>query len=486
VSESLNRTVEITKLARLLGVEAKELSYLDEIPSTALTAFRAQATDRLFAGDADRLRRVAGASRLVPVPLTVKIAQIAFGPLLCAATAGLLDPKHAVKVASSVPVPFLADIAVYLDPRRAADVIAAVPSPLVVKVAKVLIERGEHVTIGRFVSFLPTATLRAAVPEIADDGDLLRVAFVMEGKDKLDELLDIARERVPGLIRAAHQEDLWGEALDLIGHLSIENRAELAEVASTQDVEVLDSLIRAAHRIGAWDALLPVTAAMNEAGLRRFAAVPAVLEPDILDEIVSTALNGPLWLDLLPLTVYLTEPARAKVAARAAEEDDETLGRLAAAAHEGGMWAAMLPIAVALPAEAQRRLATLPLLERDDVVRELVRVALAADTWSQLLPLTPHLTPEARSSVAARTAEEDDAVLDRLALHAHEADLWEPMVLIAVAFAPGDRERLARLPLLQRADVRAAALQAAQRHDLEDLVTVLTEPVRRDGRHRRR
>ncbi|HEX3336328.1 MAG TPA: hypothetical protein VHS54_07700 [Jatrophihabitans sp.] len=486
MSESLDRTVEITKLARLLGVEAKELAYLDEIPSPALAAFRAQATDRLFAGDADRLRRVAGASRLVPVPLTVKIAQLAFGPLLCAATAGLLDPKHAVKVASSVPVPFLADIAVHLDPRRAADVIAAVPSPIVVKVAKELIGRGEHVTIGRFVSFLPIATLRAAVPEIADDGDLLRVAFVMEGKDNLNELLDIARERVPGLIQAAYQQDLWVEALDLIGHLSLENRAELAEVAATQDVEVLESLVRAAHRIGAWDALLPVAAAMDEEGLRRFAAVLAVAEPDVLDEIVSTALNGPLWLDLLPLTAYLPEPAHAHVAARAAEEDDETLGRLAAAAHEGGMWDAMLPIAVALPVDAQRRLAKLPLLERDDVVRELVRVALATDTWSDLLPLTPHLTPEARAGVAARTGEEDDTVLERLATQAYEAGLWEPMLLIAAAFAPRDQERLARLPLLQRDDVRAAALQAGRHHDLPSLVGVLTEPVRRDGRHRRR
>jgi hypothetical protein len=364
VSESLERTVEIAKLARLLGVETKELAYLEAIPSGALATFRAQATDRLFAGDADRLRRVAAASKLVPVPMTVKIAQAAFGPLLCAATAGLLDPRHAVKVASSVPVPFLADIAIDLDPRRSAEVIAAVPAPIVVKVAKELISRGEHVTMGRFVSFLPTDTLRAAVPQIEDDGDLLRVAFVMEGKGNLDQLLDIARDRVVGLIHAAYAEDLWGEALDLISHLSVANRAELADVAAAQDVNVLDALIRAAHRIGAWDALLPITASMSPESLRRFASVPAVIEPDVLSQIVTTALDGDLWLDLLPLTSYLSDEARLRVAARAAEEDDETVRRLASAAYDAGLWDAMLPIAAALPEDVRRRLVTM--LAADD------------------------------------------------------------------------------------------------------------------------
>jgi hypothetical protein len=60
------------------------------------------------------------------------------------------------------------------------------------------------------------------------------------------------------------------------------------------------------------------------------------------------------------------------------------------------------------------------------------------------------------------------------------------MLLIAVAFAPHDRDRLARLPLLRRDDVRSAALEAAERHRLDEVVTALTAPVQRDGRHRRR
>ncbi|MDT4911578.1 MAG: hypothetical protein QOC66_706 [Pseudonocardiales bacterium] len=301
MTELLERGAEITKLARLLGVERKELDHLDQIPASALRAFREQATDRLFAGDAGRLRRVAAASKLVPVPLTVKVAQAAFGPLLCAATAGLLEPSHAVKVAAKCPTAFLADIAITLDPRRAADVIAAVPTPLVVAVAKELIARREHVTIGRFVSFLRPETLRAAVPEIPDDADLLKVAFVMEGKDRLDDLVDLARDRLPGLIRTAFERDLWAEALDLIGHLSVENVAELADLAAAQSDEVLTSLVRAAQDLPAWDALLPITAAMSGESLRRFAAIPAIQEPEVLAAIVLAASRADLWDAVLPL-----------------------------------------------------------------------------------------------------------------------------------------------------------------------------------------
>jgi hypothetical protein len=289
MSETLERAAEITKLARLFGVETEELGYLDQIPAEALRTFRAQATDRLFAGEADRLRRVAVASKLVPVPLTVMIAQIAFGPVLCAATAGLLDPPHAVRVASKCPTTFLADITIHLDPRRAADVIAAVPTDLVVAVAKELLARDEHVTMGRFVSYLKRETLKASIDNIPQDADLLRVAFVMEGKDRLDELIELTRDRIPGLVRTAHEQNLWAEALDLIGHASVDSLAHIAEVAVAAGDDVLTELVRAADSLDAWDILLPVAAAMTPDDLHRFASLPAVREDAVLRRIVETA-----------------------------------------------------------------------------------------------------------------------------------------------------------------------------------------------------
>lgn len=405
MSETLERGAEVTKLARLLGVEPKELDYLDAIPAAALRTFRDQLTDRLFSGDAGRLRRVATASKLVPVPLTVKIAQVAFGPVLCAATAGLLDPPHAVKVASKCPTDFLADITVHLDPRRAPEVIAAVPTPLVVAVAKALLARGEHVTMGRFVSYLKPDTLGAAVKQIPDDADILRVAFVMEGKEKLNELIDVARDRLPGLVQTAHEENLWPEGLDLIGHLSVENLAQLAEIATAQGDDVLNSLVYAARELDAWDIVLPVTAVMTPDSVRRFAKLSAVLEPAGLDSILDAALSGPLWLDLLPLSKHLPDETRVAVAERIASMDDTMLSGLAEQAHDAQMWDALLPIALAFTPEARRRLARLPLLERDDVLRAAVDAAARHELWDAVLPLVDALPEEAKPRIAASLGE---------------------------------------------------------------------------------
>src|SRR4051794_20145205 len=90
MSEALDRTAEIAKLARLLGGDASDLKYLERIPAKAIRAFREQATDQLFHGEHDRLHRVAAASKLVPIPITVQVVQRAIGPLGAAALSGLV------------------------------------------------------------------------------------------------------------------------------------------------------------------------------------------------------------------------------------------------------------------------------------------------------------------------------------------------------------------------------------------------------------
>jgi hypothetical protein len=225
--------------------------------------------------------------------------------MLCAATAGLLEPPRAAKISGKMPVPFLADVATMMDPRRAAAVIAAVPTPVVVAVGRELIARDEYVTMGRFVGLLSESTLRAAVPAIESDEALLHTAFVLEDKDRLDDLLAVARERVGSLIHTAHEHEMWAEALDLISHLNLANRAELGDVAAAQDDALLESLIRTVHELGNWDDMLPVIAAMSPESLRRLAELPVVVEPDVLRGVISAAAEHELWDAWLPLAAPL-------------------------------------------------------------------------------------------------------------------------------------------------------------------------------------
>jgi hypothetical protein len=318
VSEALDRAAETAKLARLLNCDPARLSYLERVPAAAIRRFREQATDRLFEGEGDRLHRVAAASKLVPIQVTVPVVQRAIGPLGAAALSGLVEPDRAVKIASKLPLDFLAEVAIDMDPRRSAAVIAKMPPRTVADVGTKLIAREEHVTMGRFVAFLPRASLEASV-RVMDDADLLRTAFVVEDKSRLDELADIAHDRLPGIVRAAHEHDLWGEALDLVGHLSPRWYAELGDLTAGMGPGVVDAVIRAAYRTEAFDSLLPMTAAMSQESLRAFAAADAVTEPEILREIVRAAVDSGQWQALLPLAAELPEPSRAVVADRARE-----------------------------------------------------------------------------------------------------------------------------------------------------------------------
>jgi hypothetical protein len=239
---TLQTRAEVEKLARLLGREPSTLGFLDAVPPDDLRALREQVTDALYDVDRAALQRTASAGGMLPPALVAKLAQKAFGPLLSARIASLLEPERAVDLAGRLPVDFLADVAVDLDPRRAHAVIVGMPIDRTVRIARELAARGEHVAMGRFIGHLSPDCL-AAVVDALGDADLLRIAFVAEDRDRFENVLgELPDERVTGMIRAAHEYDLWPEALALVTELEDERVPRLAALAATQDPAVLDGL----------------------------------------------------------------------------------------------------------------------------------------------------------------------------------------------------------------------------------------------------
>ena len=207
------------KLARLLGRQPEQLEYLQLVPPDDLRALREQVTDMLFDANDGTLRRLAAASRLLPTGLVATLGEHAFGPVLSAHMAALLDPERAVDMAERFPTEFLAEIAIHVDPRRSSDVIARMPPEQIERVTAELVRRGEYVTMGRFVGHLSEPALRASVREL-DDATLLRTAFVLEERDRLDALAELVGEdRIAGLTEVAERDGLWPEALDLLMNL---------------------------------------------------------------------------------------------------------------------------------------------------------------------------------------------------------------------------------------------------------------------------
>jgi hypothetical protein len=222
---------EIMKLARMLGTEPTELSYLEHVPAEDLRELREQVTAVFFDSDGGgTLGRLAAASRVLPVAVVAKIAEGAFGPVLAARLAGLLDPGRAADVAARLPTSFLAEVAVHLDPRRASDLLARIPPERIAEVAAILVAQAEHVTLGRFVGHLPDQAIVLALREM-DDLTVLRVAFVLEDLGSIDRVLGlIEQSRLDALVDAAVGTELWPDVLELV-----------AEVGEPQRTRVLGS-----------------------------------------------------------------------------------------------------------------------------------------------------------------------------------------------------------------------------------------------------
>jgi hypothetical protein len=313
---TLEGHAEVMKLARLLDHAPERFAYLERIAPADVRALRERATVELYDNDR-RFGRIALASRIPPASLTAWIAQHAFGALLCARIAALLDTARAVDLAERMPSDFLADLAMQLDPRRARDIIFGLPPSLIGDVAAELARRDEYIAMGRFVGHMTDEGIQAAF-RVIDDASLLRISYFVEEKDQLDHVVGLlAIRRVRGAIRAATDADLWPQALDLLTRVSPERAGALADLAAQEDDHVLTGMVDCAQRDGLWDVVLPVTQNMSEEGRRRFAALPALHERAVLEAVVDAAVESDLWDDLSPLARLLPPAAQEVVWARA-------------------------------------------------------------------------------------------------------------------------------------------------------------------------
>jgi hypothetical protein len=231
------------KLARLLGREPDQLAYLERLAPADLIALRDSVTETLYDAHGSTLGRLAAASRLLPSRLTATIGQRAFGPLLSARLAGLLDTDKAVDVATKLPPPFLADVATELDPRRASALISSIAPALIGQVTAELVARREYVTMGRFVGHLGDEAIAAAVAAM-DDEAVLQVAFVLEDKSQLSRLFaKLPKGRPAGIVAAAAEEGLWLEALELLNHLHKRQRREMVLAALALEEPALEAIL---------------------------------------------------------------------------------------------------------------------------------------------------------------------------------------------------------------------------------------------------
>jgi hypothetical protein len=219
--------VEIAKLAHELSVGADELAFLAEVPAESVRALRGDVALALFHRHEARFRRLARLSHLAPVPITAKIAEVAFGPLLGARVAAVMDPDLAVRLAARLSPGFLTDLAVRLDPVRAEPIIRGLPVPLVQEVGARLLDRGEHLVLGRFVSVVDVEAALAVVAG-ASPADLLQVALCTEDVDALEAVMSrLPDDRLVGVLEAGRAPESVDDLAALLESVSDTTRDRL-------------------------------------------------------------------------------------------------------------------------------------------------------------------------------------------------------------------------------------------------------------------
>lgn len=290
---------ELEKLARILDTDTESVEFLDYLEAGQLRTLREGITDALFEKFRASFSGFARLSSLLPLTISAKISERVLGPMLSGRIAGEMPPDKAIELSSRLSDEFLADTCLQLDPERAKPIIAGFPVDRSVAITRILLARGEYITMGRFVDVLPGETLFAATDAIADGADLLKISFFVEDARQLDrviEYLDVPRREA--VIEAAAAGDLWPEVIATLQRIGRDARIALAELALSQRSEILDSLIRAAAEHDLWPALLGIGRELPDAAVERLADQPAFDETLVVRSVIDSVVANDLWAAL--------------------------------------------------------------------------------------------------------------------------------------------------------------------------------------------
>ena len=460
---------ETVKLARLLGTTTESLDYLNPLDAAQLRELRERLSEAEFARTRPMFQKLTQASRLLPNALVALMGEKVFGAVLCARIAGLMPADRAIELSMKMSDAFLADVAVELDPQSARDVIAAMPSKRVVSIALILVARGDYITMGRFVGYLSEPVIDAAMKAVTSDEALLRTAFFVESKDKLNSLIGLlpeSRLRSSILLAADDRSGLWTEALALMDHANDKWKRKIGDLAADQDEAVLDSMMHAAQRLKVWDSVLPIVGCMSAKSQRKVAALPGLANLEVLNGIIHAAEHHSLWSDLLPLVGYMHEKTR-RVAAQVVEHmPREVLLNLLSTANAKRLWPDLVSILKLMDEPEQRTVVRLIGEQDEAVLKELMLAMDGAGLWGEVLPLVRMMDAPARKTAAHLVPHFPEKVLLRLIETIDQLNLWSDLFALSSDMGDAELQTIADLIAQQDAAMLDRLIQGVDQHAL--------------------
>jgi hypothetical protein len=336
--------------------------------------------------------------------VTAWFAQSVFGPMIAARVVAEMPPAPAIEVALLVSTEFFADAAVYLDPRRLRDMVVGLPVQLVVDTAREMVRRREFATMSRFVDYVTDEQTRAVIDAIEDEAAILRIAFYMGSKNRIDHLFQtLSEDRLERMIVRVEEErgELLPAFLSVLIHVSYALKRRLGDIIAAQDESVLSGYVRAAQELGMWVDVLPVVGGMSERATRKVVNLPVLAEREVQESIIRTADDDGLWGLVLSLVAMMDDSNRNAVASIVAAMSKDTLRRASDAALMGELWSTLLDLARRMPESKQAELASI-VRELGAVDPELVaRIAAGAEAIGMAFD---QAASESRTGVSASSA----------------------------------------------------------------------------------
>lgn len=286
---SLDLDAERRKLARLLGVDAETLHYVDALAAADVRQLRHTVEAHIFDRGAKRFRGLAKSTKLLPNKVNALIAQRALGPRLAAQVAGLLEPKTAVALADQVSLEFRADLCGYLDPRRAGDVLRAMPLNIVLPTSAELVRRHDYMTMARFVDDLKPEQIAAVSAEL-DAVSMLWTGFYVESGRSLTQLITMLSDaQIVATMHAAAEHTLWPQSLALMLRADESTTARMIHLLAEQPAEISASLLRYADQVDGWPVLAQLLHRADPADQQRLRVMHADDSPEWVRQLEQAA-----------------------------------------------------------------------------------------------------------------------------------------------------------------------------------------------------
>lgn len=182
---------DIAENIKEMIVSETSMAYLAEIPEKHLQQLYTDLQtymQRLDANQKPLYKAIAISTSFIPNFILAKLAHDYFTPYIVAQICEYMDPKAAAKIAKSLRVDYLGQVALNGDPKITAKIGNFVDVDLVVAVVREMVKQSFFMKLGELADELDENHLKNVMLKIGDDNAIFQVGLHMKDEEKIIRL----------------------------------------------------------------------------------------------------------------------------------------------------------------------------------------------------------------------------------------------------------------------------------------------------------